>query len=311
MTFSALLSLVLHVSLYVFAIYAIPFFKIKEPVEQAFEVDYVENLPTSSLTTVKVGSSTESNKVKDKNKKDITKEKKIKQPPPPPPPASPPIRKIINKKNDEFKNLREIKEIAELVKKKPKFDIEKKIVPKALSKPNIIKSSSVPKIVIKPNQIKNKQKENLAKGLLNTLAEAKIKNDEVKKEKSKKEDILKKIKKLAGNSNRRVTETALNFSQTDIDRISNHVRKFFNVSYAASEVNNVIPLKIITNLDGTVQSVSIIQKSKYTKNKFYRAAADAARRAVLDSSPLPLPKGKEKLFTNIIFDFNTSFIKSY
>ena len=30
------------------------------------------------------------------------------------------------------------------------------------------------------------------------------------------------------------------------------------------------------------------------KNKFYRAAADAARRAVLDSSPLPLPKGKEK-----------------
>jgi len=47
------------------------------------------------------------------------------------------------------------------------------------------------------------------------------------------------------------------------------------------------------------------------KDKFYRAVADAARRAVLDSSPLPLPKGKEKLFRNIEFNFDTSFIMSY
>ena len=146
---------------------------------------------------------------------------------------------------------------------------------------------------------------------MNTLAEAKIKNNEVKKEKANKEDLLKKIKKMAGNSNRQVKQNSLSYSQTDIDRISNHVRKFFNVSYAALEVNNIITLKIITNLDGTVKSVTIIEKSKYLKDKFYRATADAARRAVLDSSPLPLPKGKEKLFTNMVFDFDTSFIKSY
>jgi hypothetical protein len=35
------------------------------------------------------------------------------------------------------------------------------------------------------------------------------------------------------------------------------------VSYAASEVNKIIPLKIITDLDGTVKSVNIIEKSKY------------------------------------------------
>ena len=312
MTFSVLLSLVLHVSLYVFATYAIPFFKINEPIEQAFEVDYVENLPTSSLTTVKVGSSSESNKVKDKNKKDINKEKKIKSPPPPPPPASPNIRENINKKNDKLKKQKDLNEIAEIIKKKPKLKIEKKKeIPKVVSKPKTLKKQTTPKVVVKPKKIKNKQKENFAKGILNTLAEAKIKNNEVKNEKANKEDLLNKIKKMAGNSNRQVKETSLNFSQTDIDRISNHVRKFFNVSYAASEVNNIITLKIITNLDGTVKSVSIIEKAKYMRNKFYRAAADAARRAVLDSSPLPLPKGKEKLFTNIIFDFNTSFIKSY
>ena len=242
-------------------------------------------------------------------KKIEDKEKKIRKTVPPPPPV--PSKKLVDKKNNELKKQKNLNEIAEIIKKKPKLKIEKKKeIPKVVSKPRILKQTT-PKVVVKPEKIKNKQKENFAKGLLNTLAEAKIKNNEVKKEKANKEDLLNKIKKMAGNSNRQVKKTSLNFSQTDIDRISNHVRKFFNVSYAASEVNNIITLKIITNLDGTVQSVTIIEKSKYMRNKFYRAAADAARRAVLDSSPLPLPKGKEKLFTNMIFDFNTSFIKSY
>ena len=305
MVSSTFISIGLHVSVIIIAYFGMPNLKIKEPIEQP--IDIVEDTPISSQTSLKLGSVKEKETI---DKKVQVKEKKIKKSVPPPPPA--PSKEIVDKKNNELKKQKDLKEIAEIIKKKPNLNIKKKKdVPKVVNKPKKIKNLIAPKAVLKPEKIKKKQKENLAKGLLNTLAEAKIKNDEVKKEKSKKDDILKKIKKLAGNSNRRVKETALNFSQTDIDRISNHVRKFFNVSYAASEVNNVIPLKIITNLDGTVQSVSIIEKSKYINNKFYRAAADAARRAVLDSSPLPLPKGKEKLFTNIVFDFNTSFIKSY
>ena len=52
-------------------------------------------------------------------------------------------------------------------------------------------------------------------------------------------------------------------------------------------------------------------KNLYQKDKFYRATADTARRAVLDSSPLPLPKGKEKKFENFLFDFDPSFITNY
>ena len=281
-----------------------PILKVKEPIEQP--IDIVDDTPISSQTSLMLGTTT----VKKENDKKIeVKEKKIRKATPPPPPV--PSKKLVDKKNNELKKQKNLNEIAEIIKKKPKLKIEKKKeIPKVVSKPRILKQTT-PKVVVKPEKIKNKQKENFAKGLLNTLAEAKIKNNEVKKEKANKEDLLNKIKKMAGNSNRQVKKTSLNFSQTDIDRISNHVRKFFNVSYAASEVNNIITLKIITNLDGTVQSVTIIEKSKYMRNKFYRAAADAARRAVLDSSPLPLPKGKEKLFTNMIFDFNTSFIKSY
>ena len=55
----------------------------------------------------------------------------------------------------------------------------------------------------------------------------------------------------------------------------------------------------------------IYDKNLYQKDKFYRATADTARRAVLDSSPLPLPKGKENKFENFLFDFDTSFISNY
>lgn len=305
MVSSTFISIGLHISFIIIAYFGMPILKVKEPIEQP--IDIVDDTPISSQTSLKLGTT----KVKKENDKKIeVKEKKIKKTVPPPPPVL--SKKVVDKKNNELKKQKDLNEIAEIIKKKPKLKIEKKKeIPKVVSKPRILKKQTTPKAVVKPEKIKNKQKENFAKGLLNTLAEAKIKNNEVKKEKANKEDLLNKIKKMAGNSNRQVKKNSLNFSQTDIDRISNHVRKFFNVSYAASEVNNIITLKIMTNLDGTVQSVTIIEKSKYMRNKFYRAAADAARRAVLDSSPLPLPKGKEKLFTNMIFDFNTSFIKSY
>ena len=306
MVSSTFISIGLHVSIIIIAYFGMPSLKIREPIEQP--IDIVEDTPISSQTSLKLGSVKEKKEINDK--KVEVKEKKIKKSVPPPPPV--PSREIIDKKNNELKKQKDLKEIAEVIKKKPKLNInKKKDVPKVVAKPKIIKNQITPKAIVKPEKIKNKQKENLAKGLLNTLAEAKIKNDEVKKEKSKKEDILKTIKKLAGNSNRRVKETSLSYSQTDIDRIRSHVSKFFNMSYAALEVNKMIPLKIITDLDGTVKSVNIIEKSKYLKDKFYRATADAARRAVLDSSPLPLPKGKEKLFRNIVFDFDTSRINSY
>ena len=303
---STFISISLHISFIIIAYFGMPSLKIKEPIEQP--IDIVDDTPISSQTSLKLGTIT----VKKENDKKIeeVKEKKIRKTIPPPPPA--PSKELIDKKNNELKKQKEINEIAEIIKKKPKLKIEKKKeIPKVVSKPKTLKKQTTPKVVVKPQKIKNKQKENFAKGLLNTLAEAKIKNNDVKKEKANKEDLLKKIKKMAGNSNRQVKQNSLSYSQTDIDRIRSHVGKFFNMSYAALEVNKTIPLKIITDLDGTVRSVKIIEKSKYLKDKFYRATADAARRAVLDSSPLPLPKGKEKLFRNIEFNFDTSRINSY
>ncbi|MDC3140764.1 TonB C-terminal domain-containing protein [Alphaproteobacteria bacterium] len=290
---STFISIGLHVFFIIFAYYGLPSFKIKEPIESP--IDIVEDTPTSSKTSLKLGET----KVKEvKEIKKVIKKEKVKKTPPPPPAPS---KNMVEKKNAELKKKKEIREIAELIKKKPK--LKKKKVKKVLP----------PKVEKKPEKIKNKQKENLAKGILNTLTKPKKKVENSKKveKEHNNTEILKKIKKIAGNSNRQVQQTEIKLSVTDINKIQNHVTKYWNVSYAASEVKMVITLKISTNVDGSIKSVKIYDKNLYQKDKFYRATADTARRAVLDSSPLPLPKGKEKKFENFLFDFDTSFISNY
>ena len=290
---STFISIGLHVFFIIFAYYGLPSFKVKEPIESP--IDIVEDTPISSKTSLKLGET----KVKEvKEIKKVIKKEKVKKVPPPPPAPS---KKMVEKKNAELKKKKEIREIAELIKKKPKLKIKK------------VKKALPPKVEKKPEKIKNKQKENLAKGILNTLTKPKKKVENSKKveKEHNNTEILKKIKKIAGNSNRQVQQTEIKLSVTDINKIQNHVTKYWNVSYAASEVKMVITLKISTNVDGSIKSVKIYDKNLYQKDKFYRATADTARRAVLDSSPLPLPKGKEKKFENFLFDFDTSFISNY
>ena len=290
---STFISLGLHSLLLVLAYFGLPALKTKDPVE--IPIDIVEDTPISSKTSLKLG---EAKKIKTTNiNKKIDKEEKIKKKTSPPPV---PTKKSVEKKNLALKKEKEIREIAKLIKKKPKFEVKKKNKPKP------------PKIVKKPEKIKNKQKENLAKGILKTLTKPQVKQEKIKKDKKhSNKEFLNKIKTIVGNSNRQVEQTEIRLSQTDINRIQMHVTKYFNLSYAATEVKIIIPLKIRANTDGTIKSAKILDKSSYEKDKFYRAAADAARRAVLDSSPLPLPKGKEKKFQSFIFDFNTSFINNY
>ena len=117
-----------------------------------------------------------------------------------------------------------------------------------------------------------------------------------------------KILEVVGNSNKQVVKTSVELSQTDIDRLKNHIGKCWNMSIGASEVKTIIPLKISANTDGTINSVEIVDTSFYRQDTFYRATADSARRAVLDCSPIPIPKNKSIFFRNFILDFDPSFI---
>ena len=292
---STFISLGLHSFFLTLAYFGLPALKTVEPIE--LPIDIVEDTPVSSNTSLKLGD-VNKKKVTEKNEKFDKQEKIKKNPPPPPPPISP--KQIVEKKKLALKKEKEIREIANLIKKKPKIKIEKNNKPKP------------PKIIKKPDKIKNKQKENFAKGILKTLTKPQVQQAMAKKDKrNSNQEVLKKIKTIIGNSNRQVKQTEIKLSQTEKNKIQNHVQKFWKISYGASEVKAIITLKISTNTDGTVRSVTIYDKKLYQQDKFFRATADAARRAVLDSSPLPLPKGKEKKFQNILMDFNTSFINDY
>ena len=290
---STFISVGIHFFFIMFAYFGLPSFQVKKTIQ--LPIDIVEDTQISSKTSLKLGNE----KVKEVKKiKKVNIKEKVKKTPPPPPLPS---KKMIEKKNIELNKKKEIREIAELIKKKPKLNVKK------------IKKTPPPQVKKKPETIKKKQKENFAKGLLNTLTKPRkmVENGRKEKKKHNNTEMLKKIKKIAGNSNRQVQQTEIKLSITDINKIQNHVKKFWNVSYGASEVKMIVTLKISSNTDGSVKSVNIYDKSLYIKDKFYRATADAARRAVLDSSPLPLPKGKEKKFENFLFDFDTSFISNY
>ena len=135
------------------------------------------------------------------------------------------------------------------------------------------------------NKIKRKNRSSSSQAILRNLAEA--------NEINQKKDIVNQIKESLKNQNVTVEKKA---TATEIDILRNHVRQCWNAPYAANELNKIINLKIFTNPDGSVVNVQIIDEAFYKKDPVYRAAADSARRAVKDCSPLPLPKNKYDLF---------------
>ena len=291
---STFISIGLHVFFILVAYYGLPSFKVKEPLEQP--IDIVEDTLVGAKTVLKLGNP---NKEVKKIKKDIVQEDKVKKTPPPPPPL--PSKKIIDKKNIELKKKKKLKEMAELIKKKPKSKIEKN------------KKVSVPKVKTKPKEIKKKQNKILAKGILKTLTKPQpiINKDKINKSQNNNKNVLNKLKQIVGNTSKRSLETEAKLTQTEIDKLRNYISKCWDTSIGASEVKIIIPLKISANMDGSVNSVEIDDQSRYVKDTFYRATADSARRAVLDCSPLPLPKNKASQFKSFFFDFDTSFIYRY
>ena len=292
---SSFFSLALHGFFILLAYYGLPSIRNHQIIEQP--IDIVEDTPVSSKTSLKLG--TKQEKEVKKIEKKIVKNSIIKKKPSPPPPL--PDKKMINKKNKEIEKIKELKKIAKLIKRKPILKTQK------------TNKVETPKVISKPDKIKKIQKSQLAKGILKTLTKPSPVMDSKKKEnrKNNNKDVLNQIRKIVGNSSKKNQEIEKKLTQTEYDKIKNHIRKCWNTSYSAGEVKKIIDLKISANIDGTVNSVEIVDKSLYGKNTFYRATADSARRAVLDCSPLPIPKDKAERFKSFYFDFDPSFIYRY
>ena len=274
MALSSILSLGLHLIIFLFFYYGLPFSKINDRKETTIPLIFEEELEVSNKTNLK------------KNEKSVNSQKKkqinntIKNSPKPKP------KKLISEKIDKNTEKLPLKPIIK-PKQKIKKTVEKNIDKKPFKRPT--------------NKIKRKNRSSSSQAILKNLAEA--------NEINQKKDIVNQIKESLKNQNQNLNVTEeKKATATEIDILRNHVRQCWNAPYAANELNKIINLKIFTNPDGSVVNVQIIDVAFYKKDPVYRAAADSARRAVKDCSPLPLPKNKYDLFKIFTFNFDTSFI---
>ena len=274
MALSSILSLGLHLTIFLFFYYGLPFSKINDRKETTIPLIFEEELEVSNKTNLKKNEKL----VKSRKKKQINNT--IKKSPKPKP------KKLISEKIDKNTEKLPLKPII-----KPKQKI-KKTVNKSIDK----------KPFKRPSQkIKRENRSSSSQAILRNLAEANVINQ--------KKDIVNQIKESLKNQNQNLNVTEeKKATATEIDILRNHVRQCWNAPYAANELNKIINLKIFTNPDGSVVNVQIIDVAFYKKDPVYRAAADSARRAVKDCSPLPLPKNKYDLFKIFTFNFDTSFI---
>ena len=274
MALSSILSLGLHLTIFLLFYYGLPFSKINDRKETTIPLIFEEELEVSNKTNLKKNEKL----VKSQKKKQINNT--IKKSPTPKP------KKLKSEKIDKNTEKLPLKPIIK-PKQKIKKTVEKNIDKKPFKRPT--------------NKIKRKNRSSSSQAILRNLAEA--------NEINQKKDIVNQIKESLKNQNQNLNVTEeQKATATEIDILRNHVRQCWNAPYAANELNKIINLKIFTNPDGSVVNVQIIDVAFYKKDPVYRAAADSARRAVKDCSPLPLPKNKYDLFKIFTFNFDTSFI---
>jgi hypothetical protein len=147
-----------------------------------------------------------------------------------------------------------------------------------------------------------------------------------KKEEKKKVDFESVLRSVAETEQQRPTkktgpepevqrpppQTATAFSNkltvSELDAIRHQIEQCWNVPVGARDVENlIVELSVDMNPDATVRQVRLIDNAgQYQSNAFFRAAADSAIRAMLNPrcSPLQLPLDKYDTWRTFTLNFN-------
>lgn len=94
---------------------------------------------------------------------------------------------------------------------------------------------------------------------------------------------------------------------TELDALRYQLSQCWNIPAGAQGAEDLnVEVKIVVNPDRTAQSVTIVDMARYNSDSFFRAAADSARRAVLNPncSPLKLPADKYDQWHVTYVNFN-------
>lgn len=271
---------------------------------------------------------------------DENQEKARPKPPPPPPPPPPqkpeaqpepkPEPKPAPHPVDASAEILPDKKTAEVAKPvarpKPRPAPPKKPAPKPAPKPEPkpeVKPAPKPKPDLsKINELaqksqQDKKREEAANGVLQNLAkiqktkEAEEKQaQKIKKEKAKQNvatNLSNVVSKVTDKTDAKPSIAPIGLSE--LDRLRIHIAKRWNPPPAAAGADKLkVDIYVRLEPDGSVTEASIVEVKRYNSDRIYRAAANAALRAVLDASPLPLPREKYDQWREFIFGFDPRFI---
>ena len=324
---ASVLSLFIHILIIGVAMYGLPKFGRQLP----------PDLTIVSFEMLKVVEDTNLEEQKPLNKEKVQKDDEIKD-------ISKKTEEVTHKKNKLLetpskKSVVVSKKI--LPSEKPSIPVspsEKPVMPVSpVQKPKVIKDKNVPsekpenplslsnikKPISKPQIQKEKAKANKNKtnpnaltSVLKTLEKIKetqaqkkieeVKNQKEKIEKEKRKNELETMKNLVASAVSSKPKNLLKpFGVSEIDLLKRHIANFWTPPIGAAGAENlIVDIFMEFNNQGYVLKAQWVNKGLNANNSFYKAAANAAIRAVKDAEPMPLPSSKFSEWKTLIFRFD-------
>ncbi|KAF0138159.1 MAG: periplasmic protein TonB, partial [Rhodospirillaceae bacterium] len=97
----------------------------------------------------------------------------------------------------------------------------------------------------------------------------------------------------------------LPLSLSEIDAIRAQIERCWNVPAGARDAGNlIVEIRVQFAPNGQVLSAQIVEDARYQNDRFYRAAADSAKRAVHQCSPIKAPPTKYERWREVRLRFN-------
>ena len=265
-----------------------------------------------------------------------------KPPPPPPPPPTPPSPATDNVAS-ATPAPKQISQTAEILPETPEAKPKPILKPVAAPKPKPnSKLAAQPKTVSiktpisrpkRPELSKQKQASELAKqlnklakksqqrqkadamnGVLQNLADAKLAREDEKTQKAiAKQDRTSIAQSLTDAIGEAVkapqTSSIAPLGLSELDRLRSHISSCWQPPIGAKGADQLkVDIQVKLEKDGSVKQAEIADRQRYGSDVLYRAAANSARRAVLDCQPLPLPPEKYQFWKEFIFGFDPKFM---
>jgi hypothetical protein len=278
-------------------------------------VDIVSTVPSTNLAGADSGGKAA----------DVEQEETLKKPPPPPPPPAPVPKPVAQAKSVPKAPPKPVADAAEILPSKivsapaarPKPEAPKAVkksvsAPVSRPKPPQKKVTPVPKA--KPNKLaeqsRQKEKADALNGLLQNLAEATQAKEAEENQKAQKKALNKQLAQNLTAAVGDALKTPSNSSimplgVSDIDRLRSHISKYWTPPVGAKGASQLkVDIFVKLERDGTVTRAEIVDKSRFNRDKLFSVAARAARSAILEASPLPLPAEKYELWKEFIFGFD-------